>query len=373
MEISLCMIVKDEEVTIRRCLLSVKDVVDEIIIVDTGSNDKTVEYAKSLGAKVYNFEWVDDFSKARNYSFSKATKDYIFWLDADDILKESDIDKFKELKLNLAKEDIDSVIMNYILEVNEYGEATFSLKRNRLVKRSNNFKWIGAVHEYLDVKGNIIQSDINIIHKKEKKYTPRNLKIYGKMLADNKDFSPREIFYFANELYDNLRYEEAINYYKKFLSCKKNYLEDNIQACSKISYCYAFLDDKINELKYILKSFEYDIPRPDFCCRLGYKFLYENNYDAAIYWYTIAINRAPKKNELSLINHDTYTYLPWIQLCVCYSKKGDFNLAYFSNEMAAKYKPNDSYVIHNRNYLKDKVSKDIIEKSKNKNVIHHGV
>jgi glycosyltransferase involved in cell wall biosynthesis len=373
MEISLCMIVKDEEVTIKRCLNSIKNLVDEIIIVDTGSTDKTVEYAKSLGAKVYDFKWIDDFSKARNYSFSKATKDYIFWLDADDILKESDVDKFKELKLSLDKKDVDSVIMNYVLGVDENGETTFSLKRNRLVKRSKNFKWIGAVHEYLEVSGSIVQKDIDIIHKKEKEYTNRNLKIYEKMLADNKEFSPRETFYFANELYDNLRYEEAIKYYEKFLNFKNNWVEDNKQACSKISHCFAILNDKENELKYILKSFEFDIPRADFCCRLGYKFLDENNYDAAIFWYTIAINSAPRKDDVSIISHDTYTYLPWIQLCVCYSKKGDFDSAYFSNEMAAKYKPDDSYIIHNRNYLKDKVSKDIIEKSQNTQIIQRNM
>ena len=86
--ISLCMIVKNEEDNIGNCLDNIKDLVDEIIIVDTGSTDKTKEIVKKYTDKIYDFEWVDDFSKARNYSFSKATKDYIFWLDADDILLE---------------------------------------------------------------------------------------------------------------------------------------------------------------------------------------------------------------------------------------------------------------------------------------------
>ena len=90
-EISLCMIVKNEEDVIGRCLECVKEVVDEIIIVDTGSTDSTVEIAKEYTNKIYNFEWVDDFAKARNYSFSKATKDYIMWLDADDIILEKDL------------------------------------------------------------------------------------------------------------------------------------------------------------------------------------------------------------------------------------------------------------------------------------------
>ena len=97
-EISLCMIVKDEEEVIGRCLGSVKDLVDEIIIVDTGSKDKTKQIISKYTDKVFDFTWVNDFSKARNFSFSKATKDYILWLDADDIILPEDREKFKKLK-----------------------------------------------------------------------------------------------------------------------------------------------------------------------------------------------------------------------------------------------------------------------------------
>lgn len=72
--ISLCMIVKDEEEYLPRCLKSIKDIVDEIIIVDTGSKDKTVEIAKSFGANVYYFKWTNNFSEARNESLKYATK-----------------------------------------------------------------------------------------------------------------------------------------------------------------------------------------------------------------------------------------------------------------------------------------------------------
>ena len=82
--LSLCMIVKDEEEVIRRCLDSVINIVDEIIIVDTGSTDKTKEIAKEYTRKVYDFKWIDDFSEARNFSFSKASKEYILWMDADE-------------------------------------------------------------------------------------------------------------------------------------------------------------------------------------------------------------------------------------------------------------------------------------------------
>ena len=110
--ISLCMIVKNEELVLGRCLNSIKNLVDEIIIVDTGSTDKTKEIAALYTDKIYDFRWINDFSAARNYSFSKATKDYIMWLDADDVLLEEDQMKLEDLKENL-DEKIDMVIMRY--------------------------------------------------------------------------------------------------------------------------------------------------------------------------------------------------------------------------------------------------------------------
>src|SRR6478752_10892384 len=92
--ISLCMIVKNEEAVIERCLTSVRPVVDEIIIVDTGSMDHTKEIVSTFTNCIYDFKWIDDFSAARNFAFSKATKDYILWLDADDVITEENITKF---------------------------------------------------------------------------------------------------------------------------------------------------------------------------------------------------------------------------------------------------------------------------------------
>ncbi|MFR2459147.1 MAG: glycosyltransferase, partial [Christensenellales bacterium] len=75
--VSLCMIVKNEEVVLKRCIDSVRDAVDEVIIVDTGSQDNTRAIASELTPKVYDFEWIDDFAAARNYAFSLASCDYI--------------------------------------------------------------------------------------------------------------------------------------------------------------------------------------------------------------------------------------------------------------------------------------------------------
>ena len=83
--ISLCMIIKNEEAVLERCLESIQDVVDEIVIVDTGSTDKTKEIAARYTDRIYDFPWCDDFSAARNFAFSKGMGEYLLWMDADDV------------------------------------------------------------------------------------------------------------------------------------------------------------------------------------------------------------------------------------------------------------------------------------------------
>jgi glycosyltransferase involved in cell wall biosynthesis len=119
------MIVKNEENTLPRCLNSIKDLVDEINIVDTGSTDKTIEIAKQFTERVFHFSWVNSFAKARNYSFSLATKDYILFLDADDVLLEEDREKFRKLKETLDL-SVDGVSMIYQTGFDQYGNVTLS-------------------------------------------------------------------------------------------------------------------------------------------------------------------------------------------------------------------------------------------------------
>ena len=199
--ISLCMIVKNEEMNLAHCLDSVADLVEEIIIVDTGSKDRTVEIASHYTTKVYSHPWKDDFSDARNYSFSKAAMDYCMWMDADDILEEREKDKFLKLKQSLTP-DIDMVMMKYHTAFDEAGKPSFSYFRERWIRNCGLYRWIGAVHEVIPPKGRILYSDLGICHKKTGPGSPdRNLKIYQKLLAEGKRLEPRQQYYYGRELY----------------------------------------------------------------------------------------------------------------------------------------------------------------------------
>ncbi len=109
--ISLCMIVKDEENSLGECLNSVKGIADEIIVVDTGSTDNTKNIAKKFTDKIFDFKWNNDFSEARNFSINKAAKDWILFLDADEVISKEDAVKIKVLVDDKKSGDIDGFAM----------------------------------------------------------------------------------------------------------------------------------------------------------------------------------------------------------------------------------------------------------------------
>ncbi len=115
MKFSLCMIVKNESAVLRACLDSLKEIMDEIIIVDTGSTDDTKKIAAEYTPYLYDFEWHNDFAAARNFAFSKATGDYIYSADADEVVDQENQDKLKALKRAMLPE-VEIVQMIYVTE-----------------------------------------------------------------------------------------------------------------------------------------------------------------------------------------------------------------------------------------------------------------
>lgn len=349
-DISLCMIVKNEEKVLSRCLESVKDAVDEIIIVDTGSTDKTKKIALDYTEKVYDFEWIDDFSAARNYSFSKATKDYILWLDADDIITAENSAKLIELKENL--NNTDAVMMKYNTAFDEDGKPTFSFYRERLIKRTAPHSWKGKVHEVIVYSGTTIYSDIAVDHKSVKKiYSTRNLDIYEKHLSSEEKLNSRDKFYFGRELYYHKKYNRAIEILTDFLEDSTGWIENKIEACRILSYCCSETENTDKALRVLFSSFIYDLPRAEICCDIGNLFMKSENYSNAIYWFETALNMSPKQDNGSFIDLDAYGYLPCIQLCVCYDKLKNHTKAEKYNNEAGKFRPNSPSYLQNLKYF----------------------
>ncbi|MBJ6362725.1 glycosyltransferase [Paenibacillus sp. GCM10012307] len=358
--ISLCMIVRNEENSLAKCLAGVAGIADEIIIVDTGSTDKTKEIAKSFGAKIYDFKWIDDFAAARNYSFSKATKEYILWLDADDTIEEKDQKLLRELKTTLAPE-YNSVSMPYNLAFDGEGNVVSSLRRNRVVRRDRQFQWIGPVHEYLAVFGPIFPSDACITHKKDKEHTDRNLRIYRKRAEQGEEFSPRDLYYYANELRDHGLNEEAVDYYGRFLNTGQGWIEDNFQACLKGAECWAKQGNKEQEFQWLCKTLLYDKPRSEFSCRLGAYLFERGDYNQAVYWYDLALRLPENKDNMGMTNKAASTWLPHLQLCLCYDRLGQHKKASYHNELALTFYPSHPSMLYNRDYFKELLGNQYVE------------
>ncbi|MCL1881256.1 MAG: glycosyltransferase family 2 protein [Oscillospiraceae bacterium] len=348
--ISLCMIVKNEEAILSRCLKSVTSAVDEIIIVDTGSSDNTKAIAAEFTDKIYNFEWIDDFSAARNFAYSKATMDYQMWLDADDVLPPESCKKLLELKGNLPP-TVDIVTMKYNTHFDEYGVPVFTSTRERLTRRERGYRWQDPVHECIPLVGNIVHTDIVIHHRKPQnsiqKPSNRNLEIYNNLERRTKILTPRQQYYFARELKDHKNWHKSAYYFEKFLNSGKGWIEDNISACFNLAICYNSLGDNDKALSTLRESFAFDSPRAEICSEIGYHYKRDHNFQVALRWFKIAAS-LDLPDSKGFILPDYYGYIPNIEACVCCCELGEFKIAETYNERAAIYKPNSPAVKNNR-------------------------
>ncbi len=208
--LSLCMIVKNEEEYIRAALESVKDVADEIIVIDTGSSDNSREICALYTDKVYEAEWREDFSAARNISLEKASGDWILWMDADERLVIKEKEAFKEL-LEGDREIYWVKLLHLIDSEGEEEKEYYISYHNRLFKKKEEFYFKCSIHERLVTEsgimpepgdtGNcmeILHYGYNTAHMREKAL--RNLRICLKEREKDKD-NPWLDYYIACELY----------------------------------------------------------------------------------------------------------------------------------------------------------------------------
>ncbi|MDD5659604.1 MAG: tetratricopeptide repeat protein, partial [Actinomycetota bacterium] len=196
--ISLCMIVKNEEKNIKNCLESIKSAVSEIIIVDTGSADKTLEIAKKYNAKIIHHKWNDDFAQARNVSIKNATSDYIMFLDADEYVDKKSIGFFYNLKKPTYPHSYLVKLLNFT-EREEDSNFFVEHYSTRIWTNNPSYEFKGRIHENLvfndaSCKPPQIKTDVAIFHKgymknemDKKNKLERNLSLLKAAVQDDPD------------------------------------------------------------------------------------------------------------------------------------------------------------------------------------------
>lgn len=351
MTLGLSMIVKNESEVLERVLSAVARVVDEIVVVDTGSTDDTIAIARRYTDKVYSFEWSDDFAAARNFALSKCTTDYWLWLDADDIVPKKTAAGIARF-MRSADGSVDAVMLPYVVGRSEDGKPAFSYYRERILKNKPDHAWAGLVHEAVAPVGKVVRLPFPIVHAKPsgRNAGTRNLDIYRNAAARGKNFSPRETYYFARELYFNGLYTDAAKKLNEFLLTDGFYV-NKMDACLLLSRCCRVAGDFAGAVEGALKSFCYGVPTGEGCCELGGLFLSRGDYRTAAYWYECAVRAKPNPDSGAFVDYDCYGFNPLVWLTVCYDRLGETKKAYRFHCRARKLRPDHPSIVANNAYF----------------------
>lgn len=242
MKLSACLIVKNEKDHIIDVLTSLKGV-DEIIVVDTGSVDNTVELAQSMGAQVFtDYQWNDDFAEARNHALSKCTGDWILSIDADEVLEIDGVNKIRN-RIAVAGPDI----LHFSVKMTSKGSGqTHNLPR--IFRNDGSVKWVGAAHETLyPVQTNYTDIVITYGYSTAHDLDPnRMMRILEKQL-NKEDYTPRDLYYYAREFYYRRDYLKAASLFYKYTTIS-SWVPEKADACLYMARCY-FYTQRGNEAR----------------------------------------------------------------------------------------------------------------------------
>ena len=289
--VSLCMIVKNEERILRRCLDSIVDLVDEVVIVDTGSEDATKQIAEEYGAAIYDFKWIDDFSAARNYAFSKATKEYIYSADADEVLDEENRNRFRLLKENLLPE-IELVQMKYRNQLKFNTVYNFDEEyRPKLFKRLREFVWEAPIHETVRLSPVVYDSDIVIEHLPEASHAKRDLDNFYRHATEEYRLPARLHNMYARELLmagDEEDFSKAEGVFEASVADCGRSAEEISEACCVLAHAARLRGDTKRLLKYTSKVLAGEV-NSEICYELGCFYEGQGDYEEAALWFYNAV------------------------------------------------------------------------------------
>lgn len=367
-KIVLTMITKNEEATIRQCLQSIAPHVDQVIVVDTGSSDKTVEIVREFTGDVHHFEWIGDFSAARQYALDLVPEDadWIIWADADDVVMNAqDLHMLAET----APADCDGIVFPYdYAHDRETGECVTELSRERLLRGpKTRWKWRGIVHEVIAPADGtqprfVISDAVRYVHHRpaDKDTTGRNLELIEKYIEDcDRDAvtpEARMVVYLGSELMAVGRWAEAINAFNRYMLISE-WEEEKYQANHKLADCYRKLERYEEAIITELKGFQIRDDWADGYYGLAECYYHLKDWDRVLRWLERGDLLGPPKTLL--ITHPLdYSFLPKVFRSIALFNKGDTKKALEVCKEALAIVPHDMQLQSNKKVFEQVLRQD---------------
>lgn len=332
-----CIIAKNEAENLPRLFKSLEGCVDKIYLTDTGSTDKTIEVAKELGAEVSHFEWVDDFSAARNFNLQQVKEDYAFWIDCDDVLENKEaFVTFRDHVMHLN----DYWLATYHYTSDKNGKPLCSFARERVFKTTKGFYWKYFLHEgitpespYPDIKVQFtpawvvrhLRTDEDLL-----KDRSRNLNIF-EFQKGKKKLDARMTYYYGKELFEAGKAFDSIIQFTQAMADPKLELHDRI-LCTQYC-CYAYI--QCNQFEKCIDTahmgLELDPTRAEFHTVIADAYVKLNKFVNAVPFYHAAkncVNQIPNGYSAAIFKtEDMYGVYPSNQLTKIWAQLGSFEEA----------------------------------------------
>lgn len=326
--LSQCMIVKNEEDNIRRALTWGKDIMYEQIVVDTGSTDRTAEIAEEMGAKIFHFTWINDFSAAKNFAIEQATGSWIAFLDADEYFPPEDTKKIMPLIARLEKVSPVTqrpvVIRTSLANLKDNGEVDSIMSHDRLFRNMPRLRYVNKIHEYLNesgMGGRVFDAKdmLTILHTgytdaafTGKNKMERNVSILEQVVAEDPE-NYGAWFYLGNSYFGKGQFEQAEEIYYRVLEHLEDLDGKELQElffCNFLNLKYEKIiraenwkrADQEEDVLYIYnKSQDYSCPSPDTELWLGKWMFARENRQKGVACFELALKKLAQYEENGLL------------------------------------------------------------------------
>lgn len=332
---------------LENCLRSCCRCFDEIIVADAGASGEAAGIARRFADRFFHYDWAGDWAAVRNFAFSKASCEYIMWLEPEDILLPSDERRLWRLRRSLPP-DTDAVVMRHDIGFDAQGNANVVDWPVRMVRRQAGLLWQGRVSPRLAASGVTRQADVVVTRRGEPPAPAARLAAYESMRAAE-PLLPADRLDFARALRDAGRMAEAAEEFEAFLRAGGD-TDECIEACFELSFCYERMGDTNRMAEALFRSLWYAPPRAPASCRIGELFFARGAWQEAAFWYELAL-KSGEPAARGVQYTDYQGYIPALQLCLCYYRMGDMRRAAEMNRVAARFKPRDKSVLANEKFF----------------------